>query len=108
MVFSDCFVSSNQDALGKRLLTIGNELEKLIEKQDKLADKQAQNNADLREIFRDRSKLEAQRAELFQASMIRMVTDAEKYHEASKLNQEKLARIMADVESALKAITKKQ
>ena len=30
LIFSDCFVSSSKDTLGDRLLTVGNELEKLI------------------------------------------------------------------------------
>ncbi len=30
LVFSDCFISSNKDTLGERLLVVGNKLEKLI------------------------------------------------------------------------------
>lgn len=75
--------------------------DKMLDKQERIQDKAEKNNAEIREIFRNKAANADLRAERFEFSCTQVVEAfkttvdrAEKYHEASKTNQDLIRKIL--------------
>jgi chromosome condensin MukBEF ATPase and DNA-binding subunit MukB len=101
-------IQKNAAALTERLIdrTLNGQ-DRLIEKHERLAAKQEANNAEMREIFRERMKFETARAEALTDQFRTLLEKADKHHEEARKDRETARKVSEDLAAAVNRLANK-